>query len=68
MRLRDALIIYTYRKMNEIEQDKEVLNSSRYKGAFDSLDMYELMRADIRLQCWKEFIDDLYKIILNWKV
>lgn len=67
MTLKEKLIIYVYHKTNQMEQDKEILNANRRKGTFDSLDMYELMRSDIRIQCWDEFLRDFYSIIFNCK-
>lgn len=67
MSLRDKLIIYIYHKMNLVEKEKEILNANRYKGTYDSLDMYEIMRSDIRLQCWDEFLKDLYNVVINCK-
>lgn len=67
MTLKDKLMIYISRKYSELEADKANLNSIRFRGSFDSLDIYELMRSDIRIQCWSEFIDELFSIVLNIK-
>lgn len=65
MKLIDKLIIYTYNKMNELENEKEELRRQIRRQPVDSLDLYEIMRTDIRLECWNEFITDLYRIIIN---
>ncbi len=67
MTLRDKLMIYVYRKMNELELDKDTLTKMKYQRVMDSLDYYELMRADIRVQCWNEFLKDIYNIVINGK-
>jgi len=67
MTLRDKLMIYIYRKMNELEEEKEsIRNQLRYQP-MDSLDMYELMRNDVRISAWNEFIRDLFDIVFNCK-
>lgn len=67
MSLKENLMIYIYNKMTEMEMDKENLLAMRFKGSFDSLDIYEIMRSDIRIQCWNEFLDDIYKIVFSFK-
>lgn len=49
MTLRDKLMIYIYRKMNELELDKNTLTEMKHQRVLDILDYYELMRADIRV-------------------
>lgn len=65
MTLKDKLIVYCYHKGNELELDKETLRCQRRFETMDSLDIYENMRADIRVDAFNEFIRDLFKIILN---
>jgi len=64
MQLKDKLFIYCNRKLNEIENDKEYLNHKVRYQANDSLDMYEIMRADIRLQCINEVICEVLDILI----
>ena len=53
--------------MNELEEEKEsIRNQLRYQP-MDSLDMYELMRNDVRISAWNEFIRDLFDIVFNCK-
>ena len=67
MTLRDKLIVYIYRKQNELESERELLRFQVRSTPMDSLDMYEAMRSDVRISAWNEFISDLLNIILNCK-
>lgn len=67
MGLKDKLIIYTYHKINELEEEKEELNRILRRQPIDGFDLYEILREEIRLETWKEFVDDLYRIIINCK-
>lgn len=58
MTLKDKLIIYCYHKSNELENEKECLRRQRRFETMDSLDIYENMRADIRVDAFNEFIND----------
>lgn len=60
-------MIYIYHKSNEIEQDMETLQFQTKFSPLDSLDHFEIMHAKTRLNAWKEFIDDIYKIVINCK-
>lgn len=64
MKLIDKLIVYTYNKMCELENEKEEMRRQIRRQPLDSLDLYEILRQDIRLECWNEFINDLYRIII----
>ncbi len=64
MTLKDKLILYISKKSNLLEIDKATLNDTRRYKPMDSLDMYECMRGDIRIQCWNEFIDELLSIVI----
>lgn len=65
MTLRDKLMIYIYRKMSQLESDRNELRVNLRFHAVDSLDMYEIMREEIRISAWNEFIDELFNIVLN---
>ena len=65
MSLRDRLICYVYNKSNRLDSEKETILQQRRYQAMDSLDMYENMRSDIRIEAWNEFVQDLLRIILN---
>lgn len=67
MTLKDKLMIYIYRKTNELEDDRNQLRSQLRYQPVDSLDLYEIMRDDVRISAWKEFIDELFKVIINCK-
>lgn len=67
MKIKDKLIIYIYRKGNEIEQSLEEINHQVRFQPMDSLDLYEIMHRKVYLTAWKEFIDDLFKIVINCK-
>lgn len=49
MTLKDKMILYVYHKGNELENEKETLNSQRRYQIMDTLDMYENMRSEIRI-------------------
>lgn len=67
MSLKDKLMIFIYRKMNQLENEREQLRSQLRYQPLDSLDLYEHMREDVRLSAWKEFVDELFVIIMNCK-
>lgn len=64
MTLKDKMILYVYHKGNELENEKETLNSQRRYQVMDTLDMYENMRSEIRINAFNEFVQDLFKIIM----
>lgn len=66
MTLKDRLIIYIAKKNDLLEFEKENL-IIRMRHPLDSLDLYEIALEKIRLQAWKDFIDDIYKIIIGSK-
>lgn len=67
MTIKDKLMIYIYRKGNDIDDEIETYKSySRYHIA-DSLEHYEYMRSLIRLEAWKEFLNDIYRLIFYTK-
>ena len=53
--------------MNELEDDKRTVHTQIRYQPMDSLDMYEVMRAEIRIDTWNEFIKELFNIVLNCK-
>lgn len=67
MTLKDKLMIYVYRKGNQIEQEEKNLKTSLRLSALDNLDHYEILLHRIRIQAWNEFINDLYRIVINCK-
>ena len=67
MTLKDKLMIYVYRKGNQIEQEEKDLKTSLRMSALDNLDHYEILLHRIRIQAWNEFINDLYQIVINCK-
>lgn len=67
MTLKDKLMIFIYRKMNQLENEREQLRFQLRYQPLDSLDLYELMREDVRLSAWKEFVEELFTIIMNCK-
>lgn len=67
MTIKDKMLVYIYRKTCEIEQEEKELKMSLRLSALDNLDHYEILLHRIRLQSWNEFIDDLYKIVINCK-
>ena len=67
MTVKDKIMIYLYRKLNDLENEKNSINYSLRFQPMDSLDMYELMRNEVRISAWNEFVDDIYKIIINCK-
>ena len=67
MTIKDKLMMYVYRKTNEIENEKEELRRHLRYHPVNSLDMYEILRDEIRANAWKEFIDEIFAIIINCK-
>ena len=56
MTLKDKLMIYVYRKGNQIEQEEKDLKTSLRLSALDNLDHYEILL--LRIQAWNEFINE----------
>ena len=67
MSLKDKLMIYIYRKSNQLDDERNQLRHQLRYHPVDSLDLYEIMRDDVRISAWKEFIDELFNIIINCK-
>ena len=67
MTFKDKLMIYIYNKGNALEQEFEQIQMQCRYSPLDSLDHFELMNAKIRLNAFKEFVDELFKIIINCK-
>ena len=67
MTVKDKLMIYIYRKMTDLENEKEAIRRQVRFQPMDSLDMYEVMLTDIRVNAWNEFMHELFEIVLNCK-
>lgn len=67
MTIKDKIIIYIYNKSNDIEMQTEQLNHQLRYYPMDSLEMYEIMRQKVYVTAWKEFLDELFKIVINCK-
>lgn len=67
MTLKDKLMIYIYRKNVQLENQRAELRLQLRQHPIDSLDIYEVLLDDVRLSAWKEFVDELFAIIINLK-
>lgn len=67
MTIKDKIIIWIYNKNNQIENDTEMLNAQVRYRPMDSLDHYEVMRKKIEISVWKNFLDELFNIIVRCK-
>lgn len=67
MTVKDKLMIYCYRKINDLEQRKRDLDYSKRFSPSDSLDLYELMREDVAIQTAEHIFDEIFRIVLNCK-
>lgn len=67
MTSKDKVIIYLYNKSCQLEVEKKEMDYNRRYRPMDSLDMYEIMRSDIRIQCWNEFVDELMRVVLSYE-
>lgn len=65
MKLNERLIEWVYNKTSSLESEKSTLLEQRRYMAMDSLDIYENLRAEIRINAWNEFIQDLFNILKN---
>lgn len=65
MTLKDKLIVWVYHKTNKLESEKISLLEQRRYQAMDSLDLYENLRSEIRIDAWNEFITEFFQILLN---
>lgn len=64
MTLKDKLILYVNNKGTQLENEKNDLKYQRKYMTMDSLDLFENMRADIRIEAFNEFVKDLFRIIM----
>lgn len=64
MNIKDKIIVYLYNKSTRFESEKRQIDEIRRYKPLDSLDYYEILRSEIRIECWNEFIDDLMRIII----
>lgn len=60
-------MIWIYRKGSAVDEEITGLENHIKYYPSDALDHYEYMHAKIRLQAWKEFLDELFKLIINCK-
>ena len=67
MSLKDKIIIWIYKKGETIDNELEKVNLQAKYMPLDSLDHFELMNAKIRLNAWKEFLNELFKIVFYCK-
>lgn len=67
MTVKDKMIVYIYRKGAQLENAKKEIDMHRRYYPMDSLDLYEAMRQDIEIQCWEQFVNDIYNIVINCK-
>ena len=67
MTIKDKLLIYVYRKGSELEQEIDSVNIHSRHMPLDSIEHFEAMNTKMRVTAWKEFLDDLYRIIINCK-
>lgn len=65
MGIKDKLMIYIYRKKCQLEDEDKTLKRSLQLSALDNLDHYEILLQRVRAQAWNEFVEDLYRIVLN---
>ena len=65
MNIKNKVIIYLYNKSNQFEIEKQQINEIRRYRPLDSFDYYEILRSEIKIECWNEFIDDLMRIIVH---
>lgn len=52
-------MIYIYRKGCELEESKKELDWQRKFRPCDSLDLYEIMRQDIEIECYNQIVQDI---------
>ena len=66
MTLKDKMLIYVNRKLNETEFLKKNCEMN-FKNSKDSLEMYEKLREEIGIECLEEIINDIFKIVFYCK-
>ena len=53
-----------YNKANKMELEKQEINEIRRYRPMDSIDYYEILRSDIKIECWNEFINEMMSLII----
>ena len=64
MNIKDKIIIYLYNKSSQFKVEKRQIDEIRRYKPLDSLDYYEILRSEIKIEYWNEFIDDLMRLII----
>lgn len=64
MDIKSKIVVYLYNKANKMEIEKQEINEIRRYRPLDSIDYYEILRSDIKIECWNEFINDLMRLII----
>lgn len=64
MDIKSKIIVYLYNKANKMEIEKQEINEIRRYRPLDSIDYYEILRSDIKIECWNEFINELMRLII----
>ena len=67
MTIKDYLLLYIIRKSNELELESKQIQEQIRLHPMDNLDHYEVLLHRIKIDTWNEFLEDLYKMILNLK-
>lgn len=67
MTIKDKIIIWIYKKGERIDEELQQVEMQSKYMPLDSLDHFELMNSKIRLSAWKEFLKELFNIIINCK-
>ena len=67
MTIKDNIMLYVIRKSNEIETEGRQIQEQVRRQPMDNLDHYEVLLHKINLDAWQEFMQDLYRMILNLK-
>lgn len=65
MTLKDKLMVYVYRKGNQIEQEERDLKTSLWLSALDNLDHYEILQAKRQIKRIMSLFLVFPPIILN---
>lgn len=67
MTFKDKILAWIYLKGTQIEEEEKQIETHLRYHPFDSLDLYEYMLAKHRLSAWKEFLGELFNIIMHSK-
>lgn len=65
MTIRDKMLAYVSTKLNRLELERDAIRRNMQMKPLDGFDMYEMMRSEVRIEAWDEFIHELLALLMS---